>query len=962
MFLNSFIKRIKKTSSSHYQRLLNHKQVLLNATSNRFPSWSSLKPRRLRGKFTWRNIIRWGSLVAAAGILFAIILFAWYFKDLPKPGELRARSTEESTILYDRTGKQIYDISGDERRILLPSQEIPQNIKKATVAIEDKNFYNHHGLDFKGIIRGVLLKPFTGRGVQGGSTITQQYIKNAILSPKRSISRKIKELILALEIEAIYSKDDILTLYLNEIPYGSNIYGVEAASQAYYGKSAKDGLTISQAATLAAIPQAPTRYSPYGNHLDQLMTRKNIVIDAMVKNGSITQEEAEKAKKETPLESKDFAQRRDNFPAPHFVMYVREQLVAKYGEELVQRGGLRVTTSLDLDLQQKADDSVKEGSKTLDRAKASNASLVAIDPKSGQVLAMVGSVDYFDREHEGNFNVATAKRQPGSAIKPLVYATLFKEKWGPGSALWDVQTDFNGYKPNNFDGKFHGPLTVRKSLGNSFNIPAVKALGIVGINNFIDTATDAGITTFNKKADVGLSLALGAGEVKLVDLTAAYGVLANQGQREPLTSILKIQDSKGKVLDEWKSSPKQAIAPEIAYEISSILSDSEAKKPTFDRTLGVLTVSGKTVAVKTGTTNNYKDAWTVGYTPSLAAGVWAGNNDGTEMDHAGGSTAAAPIWHAFMVKALKDKGNEQFVRPSTVVDKTVDFLSGKNPTAASGQLVQDLFAPWQLPTKDDDVHILVKVCKSNGLLATDATPAEEIEQRSFTQVRSEQPNNPAWEGPVQAWARSSNLVSDPPTQKCDITTTQAKITITSPSNNETVDGIFTIAADVTWPPNGSGSVDFYVDGKFISSDDSDSYTATYDAKSLSNGTHTISATAKTSLNTTSTDTVTVTANADNTPPGDVSNVVIGPGTRGTANATWTNPSDSDLASISFYVSQASGVKGTRVGTINSTSPSSVQSTTITGIATGVTNYVTIVTTDKSNNDSPTTKQYTIVGI
>jgi 1A family penicillin-binding protein len=922
---------------------------------------AQLPKLRLR-KITWRTILKIGIIFTAGVIILGIGLFAWYFKDLPRPGELRTRSASESTILYDRNGKQIYDISGDERRILVKADEIPDISKKATVAIEDKNFYSHHGIDFRGLIRGVIFRPLTGKGVQGGSTITQQYVKNALLSPKRSVIRKIKEVILSLELESIYSKDDILTLYLNEIPYGSNIYGIEAASQAYYGKSVKDKehpLTLSEAATLAALPQSPTRYSPYGNHVDLLIARKNLVLDDMVKTGAVTQEQANQAKKETPLAAKDFAQKRDNFPAPHFVMYVREQLVAKYGEELVQRGGLRVTTTLDLDAQSLADDAVKNvGAKVLPRAKASNAGLVAIDPKTGQLLAMVGSVDYFDREHEGNFNVATGLRQPGSAGKPIVYATLFEGKWNPGSVVWDVQTDFNGYKPNNFDGRFHGPLTIRNALGNSYNIPAVKALQIEGIDNFIKNAHNMGITTLDDRKDAGLSLALGGGEVKLVDLTAAYSVLANNGDRNPLTSILKIQDSRGKTLFEWKPEPKQVIKPEIAYEISDILSDINAKKLTFGNLLGVLTVPNKTVAVKTGTTNGFKDAWTIGYTPSIVAGVWAGNNDGSEMDHGGGSTVSAPIWDDFMTKYLAKKDNEGFTRPDSVTSKTVDFLSGKNPTPASGQLIQDLFAPWQGPDGFDDVHVRVKVCKSNGKLATDDTPTDEVEERNYTKVHSEQPNNPAYEGPVQAYARNAGLSSDPPTDKCDLTFSDPKILISSPEGDSTVSGIFTVSAEVTMPPGSTGSVEFAIDDKPYSTDTSSPYTSTFDTADLSLGPHVISAYIRATNGHSAKTQITILVGADSTPPNEVSNVSLSPNGSGKAKASWTNPLNSDLNTVAIYASQSPGIQGAKIATV-SAHPGDNQTTTLNGLSNNVINYITFIPVDKTGNTTITSKQYTV---
>lgn len=923
--------------------------------------WSRRRQFFSRRYWTKRRIARLALIGFGSVATFAFILFAWYYKDLPKPGELRTYKSSESTILFDRNGKQIYDISGEERRILLTSSEIPEIAKKATIAIEDRKFYTHHGVDILGILRGTILKPFTGKGIQGGSTITQQYIKNAILSPKRSITRKIKEIILAWELELIYTKDEILTLYLNEIPYGGNIYGIEAASQAYYGKSVKEGLTLSQIATLAAMPQRPTYFSPYGNNVKALISRKNLVLADMVKTGAITQEEADKAKLEAPLEAKDFAKPRDNFPAPHFVMYVREQLADMYGETSVERGGLRVTTSLDLETQKMAEEAMQEQAKTLAKVKASNAALVAMDPKNGQILAMVGSVDYFDRENEGNFNVATASRQPGSAGKPIVYANLLqKTDYGPGTPLWDVKTDFGKYAPNNFDGKFHGPISIRKALGNSFNVPAVKALAITGLPSFFDLSRDMGITTFDARKDqLGLSVALGGGEVKLVDLVSAYTVFANNGDKAPMVSILKIEDSRGKVLEEWKESKKNVMKPEVAYEINSILSDNEAKKPSFAGLLGVLNVSGKTTAVKTGTTNSYRDAWTIGYTPSLVAGVWAGNNDNSEMNRGGGSTAAAPIWHGFMVKALKGKPNEQFFRPSTIVDATFDFLSGKKPTPASGQLVQDIFAPWQVPSKDDDVHVQINVCKSNGKKATESTPVEEIETRTFGIAHSEKPDNPAWENPVQDWIRDNNLLTPPPTENCDITRTNPTVTITNPTNGANVEGVVSIAADIAWPLDQTGDVEFTIDGTSVGTDSSDPYVATVNFNSYTNGIHTIIVTARTSSGASGSNSIVVTVSKDTTSPGEVTSVVITPTSPGAITTSWHNPVDSDLANVALYASQTSGVKGARLGTF-AANPDTNQTATISGLTSGVTNYLTYVTIDSSGNENTTTRQYTVV--
>lgn len=474
-------------------------------------AWQHVDKKKL-----WR-FIRLGCVV----IIFCIAgLFAWYSKDLPTPGKIRERQAIQSTQIYDRNGGLLYEIHGDQNRTLIASADIPEIAKQATVAAEDRNFYKHIGVDFRGIARAIYVDIFRGKKSQGGSTITQQFVKNALLSNKKTFDRKIKELILSLEIETMFSKDEILTMYLNEIPYGSSIYGIEAASKSFFNKSAKE-LTLEEVAMLAAIPQAPTRYSPYGTHTDELKARRDYILNTMADLGNVPREKTDAAKA-TEISA---LPQKDSIKAPHFVFYVREQLVSQFGEQRVEEGGLKVTTTLDSDIQGKAQEAIDKGMDKVRARGGSNAALVSVKPDSGEILAMIGSANYFDSEHDGNVNVTVSARQPGSSFKPIVYATGFKEQYNPASTLWDVPTDFGKYKPNNYNGQFHGPVSVRFSLANSLNIPAVKMLGIVGLEKALQTAHDMGITTLNEPDRYGLALVLGGGEVKPIDMATAFSVL-----------------------------------------------------------------------------------------------------------------------------------------------------------------------------------------------------------------------------------------------------------------------------------------------------------------------------------------------------------------------------------------------------------------------------------------------------
>src|SRR3990167_9195742 len=510
--------------------------------------------------YNWRKIKLWSLRIGLGFLLFVLLIFAWYAKDLPTPGKIKRRQAVAATQIFDRNGNELYAIHGDTKRIMVNTPDIPDVVKKATMTAEDRNFYKHHGINIRSIGRAFLYNLSHKNSIQGGSTITQQFVKNALLDPKRTWTRKIKELILSIEIEIMYSKEEILTMYLNEIPYGSNTYGIEAASETFLGKHARD-LNLSEAATLAALPKAPSYYSPYGIHPDKREARVNCVLDSMADLNYISRDEANVAKKDA--KNLKFIPRKENISAPHFVMYIKDLLVDKFGEQAVEEGGLKVTTTLDGDVQKKAEESVQSGAaRRFDSIDASNASLVAIDPKTGQILAMVGSRDFFDQAIDGQVNVAISERQPGSAFKPVVYATAFKKQYNPAFTLWDVTTDFGDYTPKNYDGTDHGPVSARKALGGSLNIPAVKMLYLAGLDEVLDQAHRMRITTLNDRNRYGLSLVLGGGEIKLLDLTTAYGVFANNGTLSEKTPFLKIVDAKDKVLEEYKENKKEVLDPQ----------------------------------------------------------------------------------------------------------------------------------------------------------------------------------------------------------------------------------------------------------------------------------------------------------------------------------------------------------------------------------------------------------------
>lgn len=755
----------------------------------------------LKNRKLIKNIV---FLAVGIFILFVGIVIMWLSSlKIPDFHSFNNRKIENSTKIYDRTGKVLlYDIHQDTKRTDIPFEQMSLNIKNATVAIEDSEFYNHGGIRITSIVRAVLSNLFHVGIGGGGSTITQQLVKNTLLTSEKSYIRKIKEWVLAIKIDNSMPKEKILEAYLNEAPYGGNVYGIEEASKTYFGKDAID-LTLAEAAYLAAIPQAPTTLSPYGKNKDKLETRKNLVLSRMLEVNFISKEEYGNAKKEKVV---FVPQATGGIKAPHFIFFIKDYLEQKYGSDALQ-SGLKVTTTLDYDLQAKGEQIVKEGA--LQNEKdwgGKNASLVAIDPKTGQILTMVGSRDYFDKEIDGNFNVAIASRQPGSSFKPFVYATAFNEGFTPDTVLFDLPTEFqatcdalgkaipphdqkNCYMPNDYDGKYRGPMSLRDALAQSINIPAVKLLYLTGISASLKTAQDMGISTLGDGNQYGLTLVIGGGEVSLLDITSAYSVFANNGDRNPYTGILKVENGNGKVLEEFNPNPQTVLPKNTALTISDVLSDEKARQPTFGAH-SVLYVSNGNVAVKTGTTNDNKDAWTVGYTPSVAVGVWAGNNDNVPMKK-GGAAVAGPIWNKFINEALKIYPAEKFEKPNLVVDPNI--------------VKPVLRGFWQ-----GNENFFVD--KISGKLATALTPKETTVEKVITNVHSilywinkndvngPSPSNPAsdsqfdhWETPIQNWwAQNSGnysvtTLNDKPVMQDDVHTDLTKpiVSIIEPTNYTT---------------------------------------------------------------------------------------------------------------------------------------------------------------------------------
>lgn len=713
------------------------------------------------------------STLAILGIslLIGALLVIWITTiKLPDFSDFENRKISNSTKIYDRTGEVVlYDVHADIKRTELRTEDISSYIRQATIAIEDRNFYNHIGISPRAIARMIFVALRDGYASQGGSTITQQTIKMTLLTPEKDIVRKLKEWILAIKLDMQLDKESILTIYLNESPYGGNIYGVEEASLTYFGKHAKD-LTIQESAYLAAIPQRPTYFSPYGTHLDELENRKNIVLQKMYEQGMITTEEYEEAR-----DNRIAFQPRENSygKAWHFVFYVRDYLEKKYGKDEMENGGLKVITTLDWDLQKQAEEIIKEGALYNERVfMAKNAALVAIDPSTGQILSMVGSRDYFDTEIDGNYNVATAPRQPGSSFKPIVYSLAFMRGFTPETVLFDLPTEFstncspNGYPldgsgdtkkcymPVNYDGTYRGPIPLRNALQLSLNIPAVKLMYLVGLKNTLDYAKRLGISTLNDASRFGLSLALGAGEVSLLEMTNVYATFANDGVYNKPAAILEISDKNGNVLEKYTKNQTDAVPAQAARTLSNVLSDVEARLGTNT----VFNFGDRPVAVKTGTTNDYLDVWTIGYTPSIAVGIWAGNNNNVPIDKSVAGQVVAPIWRKFMDAVLVDKPIEYFPAPEPTPEDTLPVFKGIYCTpgdvstilryvgagGSAGGAGDPQYYLWNTPIQS---WSYVNGCNYSGFGSTTEMPPENGEGGESTEDPNTPPTNtedPFW--------------------------------------------------------------------------------------------------------------------------------------------------------------------------------------------------------------------------
>ncbi len=793
-----------------------------------------------RRKKTFK-LLAWLFVIGCIGL---VGVFVWASKDLPDPDKLTDRQVAQSTKIYDRTGTHIlYEVFADKKRTLVALEDLPEDLINGVVATEDTAFYEHHGIRPLSILRATIVGLLPGRRIGGTSTLTQQLVKNAILTDERRITRKIKEAILSIRLEQVYTKDQILQIYFNEIPYGSTNYGVESASQSYFGKPASD-LTLAESATLAGMPKAP---STYINNPEQLKQRRDFVLKRMNDEGYITEEEKNTAQQE-PL---GFNQSYSNIDAPHFVLYVKQKLVEQYGEKTVDTGGLKVITSLDWEKQQIAEDVVDTvGTPALQEADANNTALVSLDPRTGQILAMVGSKDFYDDSIDGQFNVATlARRQPGSSFKPIIYAAAFEKGYTPETVLFDVITDFakgggQSYKPLNYDLSEHGPVTIRQALQGSLNIPAVKTLYLVGEKKGVEFAERLGYSTFGAN-NFGLSLVLGGGEVTPLEHASAYATFANDGIRQKPTSILKVENSEGDVLYEWKAEKgDKVLEKNITDTLSNVLSDDSARAYAFGAG-SLLTLKDRPVATKTGTTNNYVDAWTVGYTPSLVTVVWAGNTDNTPMKRGnGGSRVATPIWNEFMRRSLEGSTVESFTPPTkTDTDKAV-----LNGSTGGG--------------------ITLSIDKVTGNIATSSTPPEYIEERTYLQAHSilhyvdkdnpqgEIPAHPEldpqyfiWEEAIQDWITRKKesdpewnvTFEDPPTEYDDAHSLELipTLNVVYPEANSTL-STRQIDTDIrASAPRGVSKVTYQLDGVYVGVVDAHPFNLNYYAQDLDPGAHTL---------------------------------------------------------------------------------------------------------------------------
>jgi penicillin-binding protein 1C len=731
------------------------------------------------------------------GYVFIFAIFAWYARDLPQPGKL-SENRGNSTIFYDRNDKVIYEMFKDANRVPVDPKDIPERLKQATVAIEDKRFYEHKGISEFGIIRAAVNTALGNP--QGGSTITQQLIKNVLLTSERRLSRKIKEAILAYEVEKRYSKDEILGMYLNEVPYGGTYVGIGSASKAYFDKEPQQ-LNLLESAFLAGLPQSPSRYSPFIGQKNAWKGRTKDVLRRMSEDGYITSKVRDQAIKD--IEKLKFTSPKSAITAPHFIFYVREQIEKEFGADLLERG-VKIKTTLDSELQKEAERIIKEEIEKLDDFDVGNGASLSIDSQTGEIITYVGSYDYNNQSY-GKFDVISqGYRQPGSTLKPIEYATALEKGYTASSVIMDVKTEFPGateeepYVPVNYDGKYRGPVQIRFALGNSLNVPAVKMLAMIGLRDFMQKSYDMGIKSLEPTSEnikkLGLSASLGGGETTLLDLTKAYTVLANGKDRRDPVAILKIEEFSGKKIYEHKSQKGTSVLPpEVGFIISHILSDNNARVEAFG-TNSYLRIPGKTVAVKSGTTDDKRDNWAVGYTKSITLGVWVGNNDNSKMNSriASGSTGASPIWHYTMRSLLKKYDDGIIEIPENVEAVEIDaYLGGKAADGFSKRT--EYFVKGSDPKEISPFYKKLKISKSNGKLANDIeVRSGNFEEKDFIVITEKDPvsgdGRNRWQEAIDAWVGEQNDDRFKyPTEKSDSNSEEVVVSIRSPNNESKVE-------------------------------------------------------------------------------------------------------------------------------------------------------------------------------
>ena len=824
--------------------------------------------KKYLSKKNWKNILMF--TVSGVALIGGLLLIWVSTFDIPTLDNFEERKVTQSTKIYDKTGEiLLYDVFNNVKRTVVPFDKISPYAKQAALAIEDQNFYEHNGVKISSFMRAVLTNILSFEFSQGGSTITQQVVKNSLLTSEKLISRKLKEWVLAVKLEKILTKDEILSLYLNEIPYGGSIYGIEEASNVYFAKTASE-LNLVESAYLASLPQAPTYFSPYGKNRDKLEKRKNTVLKEMKQVGYITSEEYDEA---LTIEVMFQPQSEFGIKAPHFVIYVREYLEKKYGPGILENGGLRVITTLDYDLQQKAEElALTYALKNKETYDAENIALLATDPQTGGILTMVGSRNYFDEEIDGNFNITTAFRQPGSAFKPFAYTAAFEKGYTPSTILFDLPTQFSTtcspdgvgtgcYTPGNYDNIFRGPMTMRDALAQSVNIPAVKTLYLSGMRNVIDLAKRMGVSNLGDYRTYGLTLVLGGGEVRLIDMVGAYGIFANQGIKNEIHSIIEVRDLQGNVLEKFEGKEEVILEKNIALMTTDILSDNIARTPAFGSN-SYLNFPGRDVAVKTGTTNDYRDAWIVGYTPRISAGAWAGNNDNSPMDKKVAGFIIAPFWNEFMNYALTKVPTEYFEKP--VIDTSYDIhpiLRGKWQgskylviDSVSGKKATE-FTPES--TKEEILYGEIK-----PIIAV----VDKDNPRGSTPLFNNDPQISLWEFPIKNWIQTQgfteNLNPNLPTDSDDVHTESSSpfIEIREPKNNETLNKNSLISVQINLKNESRvKQVTYKLDNKIIGTRTTEPFNFTFKPIDfgVETGSHQLSVTVLDEVSNTNTDTISI---------------------------------------------------------------------------------------------------------